>query len=948
MLRVLLHTSIILLISSLLSVSLHAQSWNFDDDLEDWHIDGDGEISLTDERAYEGENSAMITGDDGAGSFDFQIDTNEPTPGYYVTYRVWVDEESHDEFEALNLFAMVDDWDWNDEWVDIGQLEAGEWNDVTFQIPEAEIVERIGFQVHRESAEGTSSPIYVDHITVDSEIDDEDPEEPGDIITTWDFEEDLGNWQVTDGGTAEHSGARAYEGDYSALVMADEEAEATNFENEDFAEITPGDEVTFRVWVSEDDLALFDALQPFSRQEESSWNALWVDDIEAEQWMEITFEIPDQGEINSFGLQAYGHDGQAPEFYVDHITVREGDVPPPPEFDTHFTWDFETVSPEGWDPAGASVNASDNYSYSGIYSIALTADNDEPFWQYDVDEDNSLEPLHTIHYRIYIPEEDFDKITLIQAFHMEGEGWEWYDTNFDPAEGEVTPGEWNTVTHQLNEDFSDDVLQRIGIKYDAEYDEDPPTMYIDFISTDPDAPIRPHLSIPDGLAASNITNTSLDLTWNEPAEGDDEVEEYVVYRGDRFADDIGDFDEIARTEETDYSDSGLLHGTHYSYRVAAMSTDSLYTIASDAESVVTESIEFETHATWDYETVSPEGWDVSGGSADIEDEIVYSGMYSVEITAGDDTDETFWQTDDPQDEGVLPQHNVHYRIWISEEDLEMVDGFQAFHQHGEGWVWEAEWIDAEDVTPDEWNTLVGQIVEEFEEEDGEPVLQRIGFQMVLHETADQPTYYVDFISTDPEAMVRPHLSIPEGLTVSDEGSQTVALSWSASEGDDELDEYKVYRGDEEAEDLEDFEEIARTSNTTYEDVVETGDQAYRYRVSAISTDDRETLPSEYAEITVTSSEEEAGVPDEFALHDNYPNPFNPSTNIQYDLPEQATVTLRVYNVMGQLVQTLVDNVEQQPGQHTIEFDASDLASGVYIYRIEAGNFSQTRQMMFIK
>lgn len=75
------------------------------------------------------------------------------------------------------------------------------------------------------------------------------------------------------------------------------------------------------------------------------------------------------------------------------------------------------------------------------------------------------------------------------------------------------------------------------------------------------------------------------------------------------------------------------------------------------------------------------------------------------------------------------------------------------------------------------------------------------------------------------------------------------------------------------------------------------------------------------------------VPASFALFQNYPNPFNPTTNIEFQIADAGFVTLKVYDVLGRRVATLVDEVEQ-PGSHEVQFDGSHLASGVYFYRIE--------------
>jgi hypothetical protein len=95
-----------------------------------------------------------------------------------------------------------------------------------------------------------------------------------------------------------------------------------------------------------------------------------------------------------------------------------------------------------------------------------------------------------------------------------------------------------------------------------------------------------------------------------------------------------------------------------------------------------------------------------------------------------------------------------------------------------------------------------------------------------------------------------------------------------------------------------------------------------------------------------------GVEDEivvnsFNLEQNYPNPFNPTTNIKYSVPENGFVKLAVYNLIGEEVKVLV-NGQLNPGFYEIEFDAAYLPSGIYFYRIQAGNFNQTKKMILLK
>ncbi|PJA96551.1 MAG: hypothetical protein CO129_05955 [Ignavibacteriales bacterium CG_4_9_14_3_um_filter_34_10] len=89
------------------------------------------------------------------------------------------------------------------------------------------------------------------------------------------------------------------------------------------------------------------------------------------------------------------------------------------------------------------------------------------------------------------------------------------------------------------------------------------------------------------------------------------------------------------------------------------------------------------------------------------------------------------------------------------------------------------------------------------------------------------------------------------------------------------------------------------------------------------------------------------VPTRFDLAQNYPNPFNPSTKIVYAVPSKSNVTLKVYNLLGQEVATLVNTVKNV-GRYELNFNATNLPSGVYFYSLTAGNFTSTKKMMLLK
>lgn len=88
-------------------------------------------------------------------------------------------------------------------------------------------------------------------------------------------------------------------------------------------------------------------------------------------------------------------------------------------------------------------------------------------------------------------------------------------------------------------------------------------------------------------------------------------------------------------------------------------------------------------------------------------------------------------------------------------------------------------------------------------------------------------------------------------------------------------------------------------------------------------------------------------PKEFKLEQNFPNPFNPTTRIQYQLPSITEVSLKVYDILGNEVKELV-NEQQEPGYYEVQFNASNFASGMYVYRLQAGDYVAIKKMMLVK
>ncbi len=99
---------------------------------------------------------------------------------------------------------------------------------------------------------------------------------------------------------------------------------------------------------------------------------------------------------------------------------------------------------------------------------------------------------------------------------------------------------------------------------------------------------------------------------------------------------------------------------------------------------------------------------------------------------------------------------------------------------------------------------------------------------------------------------------------------------------------------------------------------------------------------------VTDVEYDDVVPSEYSLLQNYPNPFNPSTKIEFSLPVEGNVTLKIFNLLGEEVRTLISNELISAGKHSVTFDAGNLATGIYIYRLQSGDFAGNKKMILLK
>ncbi|MEJ2634371.1 MAG: FG-GAP-like repeat-containing protein [Calditrichia bacterium] len=179
------------------------------------------------------------------------------------------------------------------------------------------------------------------------------------------------------------------------------------------------------------------------------------------------------------------------------------------------------------------------------------------------------------------------------------------------------------------------------------------------------------------------------------------------------------------------------------------------------------------------------------------------------------------------------------------------------------------------------------------------------------------------------------------------------LMWDESP-DPDFNYFSVRRGTESGFDAADpAAEIGTTTDINFMDAdVEPGVQ-YFYRVVAFDfTGNQGDLSEEVSGTVVGISDKESGLPKSFALRQNYPNPFNPETRISFDLPRNSDVSIVIYNTLGQIVRTLV-NDSRNAGTYTVTWNGRNdhgalVANGLYIYMLKAGNYTQVRKMTFLK
>lgn len=168
----------------------------------------------------------------------------------------------------------------------------------------------------------------------------------------------------------------------------------------------------------------------------------------------------------------------------------------------------------------------------------------------------------------------------------------------------------------------------------------------------------------------------------------------------------------------------------------------------------------------------------------------------------------------------------------------------------------------------------------------------------------------------------------------------LTMKWYPN-GEGDLSGYKIYRSSKEAFEISESNLITFISDTSYSSIL--GDVqpgSYYYKIEAVDSSGQGSGADSYFELvasdTVVTNKNIQPEEYDYMLEQNYPNPFNPSTRIGYSLKEEGHVKIKIYDTNGQYIET-IKNIREEEGRYEVEFDGSNLASGIYIYRIEVSN-----------
>lgn len=613
-------------------------------------------------------------------------------------------------------------------------------------------------------------------------------------------------------------------------------------------------------------------------------------------------------------------------------------------FSESLIWDFETGKDDWSVDSNADLQIVDTTSYSDRQAIVLLASGDTTEHRLFLksDEVKSIIPGQSVFYNVWISQENLDKLNTIETYYSAKPSDERITKSYSSEE--LSANSWNKIFIKIPEQITSDSLQEIGLSIKKKNSNDNFEMFIDLVTTVPNYEGVPTISPPTSFEIVSTGFRQVSLAWN-PSTGN-RIPRYELEtlkktgRPFNFPKDT--------TLNTTRTISNLLPDTEYSFILTAIDEHGKRTSTNEI-TVTTKS--FDTYPVFDFET-GLNGWVGEQGNISRIDTFALSGIYSIELNTLADTSRFYIAKSEEEISAssfkvrnIQPGHILKYRLWLSTEDREKIEGIQfwAMNQQSDQ---VSKFIPADSLKTEAWFTQDFLIFEDLLD------LTMTGFDIIGNEKGINPeiTLFIDFVTTNKDSKRSPKLTIPSilGAEINNQRFE-YRITWSKPSGEGNVAGYNIYRADSTAPYIEDFELDGQSSDTTFSKKF-IGSGNFKLIVTAYDENGLETVPSEpfFIEIQVpTSVIEEPGVPAKFALYNNYPNPFNPTTNISYDIPKSTDVEISIYDITGRLVRTVVNGVKNA-GTHTFTFDASNLSSGVYLYRLKTNSNTLIKRMILVK
>lgn len=572
-------------------------------------------------------------------------------------------------------------------------------------------------------------------------------------------------------------------------------------------------------------------------------------------------------------------------------------------------WGFENLVLGDWKPlvdlpfdVSTTGDVSDEQANQGIYSAKIQVGDDASVGAL-VNDNYSIGVFDTLRASVFIPASELSEIETVQIFFLHGNNWDFTSTDYESTN--LAADSWNDLQLVAPEGIGN--TQRVGIQFIGKDTTGTSFLYIDDISI---TEYVPEIFEPEGTWS--FENKVLgewiplvDLPFNNNTTGEISSEEALS----------GSYS--ARIQVQDDASVGALVNNTYSIGVFDTLRANVFIPASELEDIEIVQIFFLHGGNWDFTSTDYESTNLSADTWNDLQLVAPEGIGStqrigIQFIGKDTTGTSFIYIDDISVTEYVPEVFEPEGTWSFESQIL------------------GEWLPLVDL--DFSNNTIGEVSDEQAFSGSYSAKIEVANNASVGALVNN-TYEIEVGDT-----MQAKIFIPDSELIEIETVQIFVLHGG---------NWDFISTDYESTSLE-----ADTWNTLQLVVPEGTGATQRIGIQFIGKDSTDVSFLYIDDISVISpnmgtTTELGENPIAFELSQNYPNPFNPSTKISYTISNTSNVSLDVFNMLGQRVARLV-NSRQNAGNYIVNFDASNLSSGIYLYRIKAGSFSEIRRMTLIK